>query len=129
MTPKFPCKIENGKLTLDNRDEFWEYVKGQKGEYELILKKKSKKITNPELRYYYGVIIKTLSKELGYTTDEMDIILKYKFCRKFDERGLLILPSKTEFSTTYTEAFFEEVRIWALTDLNIKILLPNQIEE
>lgn len=129
MIPKFPCDINNGKLILKDEDKFRSYVRSQKGEHELILKKKSNRITNPELRYYYGVIIKTLSKELGYTADEMDIVLKYKFCRKFDDKGLLILPSKTEFSTVFAEAFFEEIRIWAATDLQIIIPLPNQIEE
>lgn len=129
MKPIFPGTVNKGKLTLHNPETFKTYFQKFEGkEVELTIQKKRKRITTPELRYYYGVILPYLCNYFGYTPEEMDLILKYKFLKRVDKNGLERIPSKTELSTIETEAFYEEIRQWALIDYNIYIPLPNEVE-
>ena len=131
MIPKWSGHIVNNELVIDNESEYRQYLSTLKGELEIVVKKKSNRITKPELKYYYGVILRILAEEFGYMRneyDQLDNALKRKFCEVKKEHGLEILPSKTEWSTVFTEAIFEEIRIWALTEHNITIPLPNQVE-
>jgi len=83
--------------------------------YEVVIRKKDKKRTNQQNKYYWGVVLETFSNETGFTKEE----LHHQFAAKFigvnrftvkDESGedieLAIPKSTTELST---EAFNEYI--------------------
>lgn len=95
---------------------------------EVILRKKTKKSSLPQNRYYYGVICKLLSEHTGHTVDEIDCILKWKFLKQKDEKGMEFVPSKMDLSTVDREKFHEDCRRWAAVVLEVNIPLPNSVE-
>jgi hypothetical protein len=97
-------------------------------ELEVIVRKKSKKASLPQNRYYYGVIVKIISDFTGHTTDEVDNQLKWKFLKQIDERGQEYVPSKMDLSTTDREAFHEKCRRWGAVVLELNIPLPGEYE-
>jgi len=72
-------KVINGKLILDNKDDFADDLFKFDGNVVLTLKQLPNKKTSRQNNYYRGVIVKTLSQHLGYTLDEMHNELKKEF--------------------------------------------------
>lgn len=96
-----------------------------------ILDKKEKTRSNPQNRYYRGVVVPLLSQETGYTTDEIHEILKYKFLYRqatLGEKELGYAVSTTELSTAEFEDYLSRIRTWASADLSIFIPEPNEYE-
>ena len=91
---------------------------------EKITKRKERSLE--QNAYYWGVIIKILSEEIGYTKDEMHEALRYKFLRYENVNGLPTFLSTTQLSTVEWECYMEEVRRWASMDMGIVIPEPNQ---
>ena len=97
-------------------------------ELEHIIRAKTKKSSLPQNRYYYGVICKLLSDHTGHTVDEMDCILKWKFLKQKDAKGMEYVPSKMDLSTVEREEFHEQCRRWAAIVLEVNIPLPGVVE-
>lgn len=95
---------------------------------EVILRKQTKKSSNAQNRYYYGVICKLLSEHTGHSIDEIDCILKWKFLKQTDAQGMEFVPSKMDLSTVDREEFHESCRRWAAVVLEVNIPLPERIE-
>lgn len=130
--PGFITQTRNGGqfFELDQFDEFevfcGRFEPGEK--IEVILRKQTKKSSNAQNRYYYGVICKLLSDHTGHTVDEIDCILKWKYLKQTDDKGMEFVPSKTDLSTVEREEFHESCRRWAAVVLNVAIPLPNAVE-
>ena len=106
---RFPCKIEQGKMTLSNRQEFDTQIKDLDGDYYLELKETH--VRSPIQNNYYWKIVDILSEDLGYTKMEMhDVIKEY-----FDIESTKHL-TQTEFAR-----LIEDLIIWAGTEMNITI--------
>jgi hypothetical protein len=99
--------------------------------YSLDIKQFKNKRSNPQNRYYWGVIIKILSNETGFFPDEMHEHLKRKFLpvekviKQTGER-VIVGSTTTELDTFEGEQYFEQIRIWALSELDILIPEPNE---
>ena len=78
-------------------------------------------------KYYWGVIIRTLGEELGYTDMVMHDALKIKFLSCGVDKLPTTKTTKT-ISTHEFETFLESIRRFAASDLSISIPLPNEIE-
>jgi len=89
--------------------------------------------SDKQRRYYWAVIVKTLADELGYTSDELHEVLKWKFLRLEAEpehkRPFETVRSTTDLNTAEEEDFHDRIRMWAASDLGIVIALPNEQEE
>tara|TARA_Y100000593_G_scaffold46258_1_gene87976 strand:+ start:484 stop:837 length:354 start_codon:yes stop_codon:yes gene_type:complete len=72
-------RVINGKLILDNKDDFQSDLYKFNGDVVLNLKELPKKKTNKQNNYYRGVVVKKLAQHLGYTLDEMHKELKREF--------------------------------------------------
>ena len=107
---KFAGKVEKGKLTLDDLFAFKDYLKEIDGDVHLEIKS-VEKVRSPQQNAYYRVIIRILSKELGYEEDEMHLIVKQHF-KIISTKKL----SKYDFSR-----FIEKLERWAITEFNIKL--------
>jgi len=95
---------------------------------EVIIRKRRKQSSNAQNRYYYGVICKLLSDHTGHTVDEIDCILKWKYLKQKDAKGMEFVPSKMDLSTVDRETFHEDCRRWAAVVLEVNIPLPNQVD-
>lgn len=87
----------------------------------------------PENRYYWGVIVKILSDELGYEPSKIHEMLKQEFLYEIlhlkTRDGILekkIVKSTTELNTEEAESFYSSVRQWASIELGIWIPEPNE---
>lgn len=135
---KFDGSVSGGKFIPDQPEAFLNHVKKLEGERVVATLKKYRKYdqrSNDQNRYYWGVVIKMLSDELGYTPDEMHEAIKYQFLaepkevkRKDGERKIMIIPGSTSsLSTGDFEGLMSKIRSWASFDFGIYIPEPNAV--
>ena len=84
-------------------------------------------------KYYWGVVIKMLAKEIGYTPEVMHEYMKEKFLWKnkdyydMPDGGIIyIKESTTNLSTIEFDNYIQEIRNWAGEFLSLDVPLPNQ---
>jgi len=109
---KFAGKIKQGKLTLDDNLGFRDYLRLIEGDVHLEIKP-TEKVRSPQQNAYYRVIIRILSKDLGYTEAEMHKVIKEKY--EIQSTKQLSKPEFTEL--------IEEIKRWAVIEMGI--VLPN----
>ena len=127
MVPKFFGEVIFGNLRLYQPERYEEYILSLDGDVELTLEKVKKQRSNNQNRYYWGVVVELLSKELGYTTEETHEALKYKFLMV--EKGVLpTVKSTTDLTTQEFEEFMSRVREWSSVFLNCYIPDPNEVK-
>lgn len=111
----------------------YEFLKTRKKvKYSVEIKQHREARSISQNKYYWGVIVDILSKELGYFPDEVHEFLKQKFrprnfTLKATGENFVVGKSTTEDDTWDAEQYYEQIRIWASTELDILIPLPNQI--
>ena len=109
---RFPCNIENGKMTLTNRDEFDRAISNLQGEYYIDLKETG--VRSSQQNNYYWNIVRILADELGYTENEMHSTIKNHF----------EVESTKTLSTKEFASFIERLVRWSAIELNIVIPDP-----
>lgn len=124
---------DKGKLTLSNPDAFKGELKKLSGKRVYVIVDEEKPTrSNNQNKYYWSVVVGTLSNELGYTPEEMHEVLKAKFSPKdikqIGAEQVVIPKITTRQKTDEFETYLESIRRFALLELNIKIALPNEIE-
>lgn len=117
-------------FTIDDDDGFMVYMGTFKPDdkLDIIVRKQVKLSSNPQNRYYYGVIIKFISEFTGHTPEEVDSIMKWKFLKKFDDKGLEYVPSKNDLTTKEREDYHDKCRRWAAIVLELNIPMPNEVD-
>jgi len=109
---RFPCNIENGKMTLTNREEFDKAISKLQGEYYIELKETG--VRSAQQNNYYWNIVRILADELGYTENEMHSTIKNHF----------EVESTKTLSTKEFASFIERLVRWSAIELNIIIPDP-----
>ena len=109
------------------------HLKELESDYIVDVKKQRNNRSNMQNNYYWACIVQPLASELGYFPDEMHDCLKVKFASEWkiieiNERlvGLQIVNSSARMNTKDFEVYAEQIRIWALSELNIRLMLPNE---
>ena len=132
MTPIFQAQIRQGKVVFDNRENFDMWVANLEGKsVEVLVRLPSADRTNQANRYYWAVIVKVLSDELGYDPNEMHEVLKYihnPHNIKIGESEMRIGGSTRLLDTGQFSDYCERIRKWALTELNPYLPQPNEVE-
>ena len=90
--------------------------------------------SNAENRFFHGCVVPLLAEHCGYDQAEMKEILKAKFLsetRVIDTvKGMAeiqyIRPTSS-LNTIEFEILLEKIRIWASSELNVVIPLPNEL--
>jgi hypothetical protein len=127
--------LKKGKLVLSAKDQadikaLYEYHKD--GDImSLTIQKYKKTRSNPQLRYYFAVPVKYLSEHLGYHVDEMHDLLKHMFNPKLiDVKGYCVEigGSTGDLKTDEMEDYLSRIRMWASSELNLYIPLPNEVD-
>jgi hypothetical protein len=130
MDPVWKAHKQGSIFEVYDFDGFMLYMgRYQQGEpLEVIVRKPSNPTTTPQMRYYYGVVVKLVSEHIGHSLDETDTLLKWKFLKQEDDRHMEFVPSKNALSTVEFEKYQERVRQWAAIFLDLHIPLPNEVE-
>tara|TARA_R100000322_G_scaffold132232_1_gene88123 strand:- start:1133 stop:1516 length:384 start_codon:yes stop_codon:yes gene_type:complete len=126
---KFVIKNNQDKQMLFN------HLKDLDSDYIVDVKKQRNNRSNMQNNYYWACIVQPLAAELGYFPDEMHDCLKLKFASEWQsiERNdnkipLQIINSTARMNTGEFELYAEQIRIWALSELGIRLMLPNEYE-
>ena len=126
---KFVIKDNKDKQTLIN------YLKELGNDYIVDVKKQRNNRSNMQNNYYWACIVQPLANELGYFPDEMHDTLKIKFSSEWQsieindkQVGLQTVNSTARMNTKDFEVYADQIRIWALTELGIRLMLPNEYE-
>ena len=126
---KFVIKCDKDKQTLIN------YLKELGNDYLVDVKKQRNTRSNMQNSYYWKCIVQGLAEELGYFPDEMHDVLRAKFLSEYDmisindnQIALNKIGSTTALNTKAFEVYTEQIRVWAITDLGIRLMLPNEYE-
>jgi hypothetical protein len=126
---KFVIKDNRDKQSLIN------YLKELENDYIVSVKKQRNTRSNMQNSYYWKCIVQGLAEELGYFPNEMHDALRAKFLSEyemisFNDNQIAInkIGSTTALNTKQFEQYTEQIRVWALTDLGIRLMLPNEYE-
>tara|TARA_Y100000356_G_scaffold99964_1_gene85381 strand:+ start:244 stop:627 length:384 start_codon:yes stop_codon:yes gene_type:complete len=126
---KFVIKDNKDKQSLIN------YLKELGNDYIVDVKKQKTNRSIMQNNYYWKCIVQALAQELGYFNDEMHDILKVKFSSEWQSIqvnnkriGLQTVNSTARMNTKAFEIYAETIRIWALSELGIRLMLPNEYE-
>lgn len=100
------------------------------GEYTVHKKQR----TDRENRAYWGIIVQTLSDEIGYSPEEMHDALKRLFLTEIKEvRGrdgkrveIAYTRSTASLETFQFEDYCSKIRTWASCELGVYLPLPNE---
>jgi hypothetical protein len=119
----------------NNQDKqmLFDYLKKLDSDYIVNVKKQRNNRSNMQNNYYWSCIVQPLANELGYFPDEMHDTLKVKFASEWqsieiNERqvGLQTVNSTARMNTKDFEVYADQIRIWALTELGVRLMLPNE---
>ena len=124
---KFVIKDSKDKQSLIN------YLKELGNDYIVDVKKQKNNRSMMQNNYYWKCIVQELSDFTGFYPDEMHDILKVKFASEWNSIqvnnktiGLQTVNSTARMNTKAFEVYAETIRIWALSELGIRLMLPNE---
>ena len=124
---KFIIKDDKDKQSLIN------YLKELGNDYIVDVKKQRNNRSNMQNNYYWKCIVQELGNSLGYFPQEMHDILRAKFLQEWEmleinnkKIGINKIGSTATLNTKAFEVYADQIRIWALSDLGIRLMLPNE---
>ena len=110
----FAGNIKKGKLTIYDLRGFKDYLRNIEGDVELVVKA-VKKSSSPQQNAYYRVLIRELSKDLGYTENEMHQVVKEHFG----------VESTKRLSSDEFKDYIDNIIRWAAIEMGIVLPEPN----
>ena len=126
---RFVIKDNKDKQSLIN------YLKELGSDYIVEVKKQRNNRSNMQNSYYWKCIVQVLAEELGYFPNEIHDILRAKFLNEWEmleindkKIGINKIGSTATLNTKGFEVYAEQIRIWALSELGIRLMLPNEYE-
>jgi len=126
---KFVIKDKRDKQSL------FSYLKELENDYIVSVKKQRNTRSNMQNSYYWKCIVQGLAEELGYFPNEMHDALRARFLSEYEmisindnQIAINKIGSTTALNTKSFEEYTEQIRVWALTDLGIRLMLPNEYE-
>ena len=119
--------------TSQDKQTLFNYLKHLESDYIVKVKKQRNNRSNMQNNYYWACIVQPLAEELGYFPDEMHDTLKVKFASEWQsieinnrQVGLQVINSSARMNTGEFELYAEQIRIWALTELDIRLMMPDE---
>jgi len=121
-------KIRQGRFLADYPTRYKVCKDNFEGKrVEKILRGETKKRTNPQNNYLWGVVYKMIGAEIGEHPDRVHQLLAFRFLRKEETRGEFI-ESTTKLSTEEFNEYISNIKIWSMEFLNVDIPDPNEVE-
>jgi len=132
IKPIFYGVVQKGKLVLDEPKLYKQHLKtfkredGEPTKVVMVLEKWRQSRSDNQNRYYWGVVVRMIADELGYSDEEAHEAIKWEFLRKLGVR-ITTVRSTADLSTVEFEEYLSKVRTWASIELNIMIPLPHEV--
>jgi hypothetical protein len=132
IIPKLKGIVSNGSIVLDEKDkirqEKWlQSLNGKR--IEMIIKPFRAKRTIPQNAYYWGVVLKTISKETGYTSEELHEFFKRIFLKKEIVIGGKTYETSISTRKLKTDQFSEYIeKIKGFVFLKLDLVIPEAEE-
>jgi len=132
------CRIKNGKMEFGKRAEFLTDISRFKdGNYTITIERTKKKRSIEQNRYYWGVVVPLVCKELvelGWEEMTLDgthneLLKRFNLVEVVNVRNgeiIKTIGSSTEMSTSQIMEYFAKITRWAATDLNLQIPEPGE---
>ena len=128
--------VRLGKFQPDYKEGFLaEFQRLEGKRVEVTVRPESKQRTNPQNKYYWGVVLRLISEETGYDTEELHNIFKGMFLReaaeitKGDKRVVIpYIKSTRDLDTKEFDEYIEKIKRWAAMELSLYIPDPNEVE-
>ena len=127
-------KIENKHFVPENK----EWLKDQLSKYEgkqvrLEITGLSKKVerTLKQNNYYWGVVVKYISDEIGDSKDDIHSVLRTMFLsveKLINDVSFMFIKSTTDLDTKEFNDYVTECRNWASSFLNLYLPEPNEYD-
>jgi len=95
----------------------------------IVSKRKQKRSLNQN-NYYWGVVLKTIGDELGYFVEDMHKTFATMFLKQIIKIGneeIETYKSTTKLTTDEFEDYLQKIRMFASSELDIIIPLPNEV--
>ena len=137
-----------GEVTDKNEFRIYEreYFKGQvinnfKGQkIKIIVELEEKYVSNPQLAYYFGVIVKSIREHflengIKRTVSQVDQALRNNFLLEetpdlltgeVRQTAMRLNARETKVSTKMMMTFFEDIQRWAIEEIDLYIPDPNE---
>lgn len=133
MKPFFIGKIENGHLKVFRPEVLRHAIAkiGEGNEFQMTVEKRSLKRSLAENAYYWGVVVKMVSDQMGILPDDAHEFMKRLFLKKgITWRGdrYEVTRSTASLSIAEFEDYCESCRNWASMEMDLVIPLPNEVE-
>ena len=129
-------EVKNGKLT--NRNKIIEAYQSFEGKrIEVTFQRAKKKRSNPQNRYYWGVIVPFFQQGIKECFGELwsaektheHLKLNFNFEEKVNVKTsevTKLYKSTSENSTIEMEEYHERIRVWMFDNMDIVVPLPNE---
>ena len=118
-----------------DKQTLFNYLKELGTDYIVKVKKQRNNRSNMQNNYYWACIVQPLAAELAYFPDELHDALKVKFSSEWQsieindkQIGLQTVNSTARMNTKEFEIYADQIRIWALSELGVRLMLPNEIK-
>ena len=119
----------------EDKQKLFDYLKELGNDYIVDVKKQKNNRSKMQNNYYWACIVQPLASELGYFPDELHDTLKLKFSSEWQsieinnkQIGLQVVNSTARMNTKDFEVYADQIRIWALYELGVRLMLPNEYE-
>ena len=130
MIPKWKGQIEQGKLTIYDEEGYLKYLSNLQGEVNVIVEKKKRQRSLPQNNWYWGVAVKMIADETGYTPQEIHSLLKSLFLKDLliiNGEPVEIVKSTTQLDTKgFSQDYWQRIQVWAAEELNLNIPNPDE---
>ncbi len=121
-TPLFRGQAHRGKLILEDRAAFDQYLRSLEGPVVLILKPAKEQRTLKQNAFYWSVLIPLIGEHCGYDAAECHEALKQKFLPAQGRN-----PSTTELDTKQFADYVDACIRFAEGELQIKIPAAGEV--
>ena len=137
ITPRFLGVVQDGNIRVLDSASFREYLRSLPSEIEIVVRPRisRKDRSNSQLKYYFGVVVRMISEETGYSKDEVHELLKALFLTetltlhtKHGDQTVAAPKSTSSLSTAEMEDYLRQIRMWAAEELELSVPEPNELE-
>ena len=128
--PRFYGLSTEGNVKFERWPDVSRYLTTMDGKrVEIVIKPYKPRRSNPQNRYYHGVIIPVLAEYFGYTHDEMHDAIKIHFLQRAPESGKpFTVGSTAKLTTEQFKQLTDDIKIWAATEYGVFIPDPHEVE-
>ena len=126
LKPVFTGEIKNNEIKIDDEIGYQIWIADLNGKrVRVIVEQETYKRTDPQNKYYWGVVVELLSQELGYETEEVHNLLKSMFLKRrviLKGKEYISIGSTAKLSTSQFTDYIEKIK--RFSSLELSIIIP-----